>query len=629
MNLAKHRVSGSPLSEAERRQRRNAARARWAAVAGAGALAGGLTAMVAVPARLAIDEPRRVADLVRETDLRLLAGGARRQAALDAAIRYRNRTRPIRPVEGSPAGPPVIGDRQNQLVYDFQIDRLKRQQKRVSTTAAARLQQQIDELERLKIKRPVRIGRRGGVRVRPKAEAVKHLALIDRQLEAMELTATLPEIHAQMLLRETVQREINAPAPAIPVNAHVEQRFRGGETQKLLAARIADTKLYLRNRHQSLLAALEHRTAHLRAVGREQVISDAQRALRGRLIRAGGRAGLLGAGLGLSIAGIGLLAHHVATSGKRQLAKATGPQDPQSSMAAGLAAAYRSWIDRLLGNADKPIQLGDDLAAALAPGLTQAFAEGATQPPVEPLSGPPSYRIDVDFDKLNPAVRRHMADYALDRIVEITAAQREAIRSVLMQQSVLQGIGPRDAARSVRQSIGLTLYQTGVVQRFRMELVNLDPKVFERKLRDKRYDRTIRRAIETNTPLTEEQIDAMVDAYHRRMLALRAETIARTESIRATSYGAVARAQDVLDGHPELDVIKIWIATDDNRTRDTHRDLDKKEVQGITTPFLTSAGNLLKWPVDQDAVADETINCRCAIGYRFIPRRPALQAVPA
>ena len=221
----------------------------------------------------------------------------------------------------------------------------------------------------------------------------------------------------------------------------------------------------------------------------------------------------------------------------------------------------------------------------------------------------PGYHIDVDFDQLNPSVRRHMADYALDRIVEISDQQREAIRAVLMAQSVLQGIGPREAARSLRESIGLTAYQTNIVAGYRAELNALDPAALERKLRDKRYDRTVRRAIETNTPLTAEQIDAMVAAYHRRMLALRAETIARTESIRATSYGAVARAQDVLDRHPELDVIKTWIATDDERTRDTHRDLDGKEVTGIQTPFKTSADALIRWPVDEDAPADETINC--------------------
>jgi hypothetical protein len=112
----------------------------------------------------------------------------------------------------------------------------------------------------------------------------------------------------------------------------------------------------------------------------------------------------------------------------------------------------------------------------------------------------------------------------------------------------------------------------------------------------------------------------MVDAYHRRMLALRAETIARTESIRATSYGAVARAQEVLDQHPDLDVIKRWIATDDERTRPTHRDLNGKEVTGMLTPFRTSEGNLIRWPIDEDAVADECINCRCSIGFRFVPK---------
>lgn len=293
---------------------------------------------------------------------------------------------------------------------------------------------------------------------------------------------------------------------------------------------------------------------------------------------------------------------------------------PQDDMAKGIAETYRAWIDRLLGKSSQPIDLINDTAAAIAEPIMRSFAAGAATPPLDSTDGDRKFFVDVDFDALNPAVRRHMADYALDRIVEISDSQREAIRGVLMQQSVLQGVGPRDAARSVREHIGLTTHQSGVVEGYRRELETLNPAALERKLRDARFDRTVRKAIETGTPLSDEQIDKMVDAYHRRMLALRAETIARTESIRATSYGALARAQDVLDQHPDLDVVKRWIATDDERTRDTHKDLNGKEVTGLLTPFTTSAGNQLRWPVDQDGAADETINCRCAIGYRFIPK---------
>ena len=248
-----------------------------------------------------------------------------------------------------------------------------------------------------------------------------------------------------------------------------------------------------------------------------------------------------------------------------------------------------------------------------------------------PVTGPddPRYRIDVDFDLLNPAQRRHIAEYALDRIVQITDAQREAIRQAIADQSVMRGIGPLDVARTIKQAIGLTTYQRGVVASYRVQLEQLDPRALERELRDKRYDRTIRAAIEQNTPLSGEQVDAMTDAYHRKMLALRAQTIARTEALRATSYGGLARAQEILDRHSELEVTKRWLATDDERTRDTHRDLNGKEVDGMTGHFVTSAGNALRWPLDETGVAEEVINCRCTLQFIFKPRRGQLMAVAA
>jgi hypothetical protein len=222
-----------------------------------------------------------------------------------------------------------------------------------------------------------------------------------------------------------------------------------------------------------------------------------------------------------------------------------------------------------------------------------------------------------------------MAEYALDRIVRITDEQRDAIRQALQSQAVLQGIGPLEVARTIKESIGLTPYQRSVVASFRTQLEQLDPRALERQLRDKRFDKTVQAAIETNTPLTEDQINTMVDAYHRKFVALRSRTIARTEAMRASSYGGLARAQEVLDQHPELEVTKKWMSTHDDRTRPTHVDLDGKEVDGMLGHFVTTAGNTLRWPLDDQGVPEEVINCRCTLQYIFKPRRGQLMAVAA
>ncbi len=623
MDLIKH-ASGAPLSAAEHQQRRDAARARWAlgAGAGGGALLGGAVGYAGV-ARAA---PREMANALHSADEVDLAWSAQRRATINETFARRTRATP------DPAAPtvPVVGNKDNRpnpLVYDYQIDGLERKMKRTSDpNRLAELGREIRRLRRLAGKAPKLTARRSANRYANREEGEAHLALLERQIDEAVARNDWDSAVKTENIYDDIVRHLDV---AHPVRAHEMRAFRpGGETDKRLNARIQGVKRELAQRKRLMLSTLEQRTGEIREATRRATIDQMERVLRRRMLVHAGRGGLIGAGIGLTAAGLGLLARHVIdTHPKKQaklpsvLSKAT-PEDPQTSIGKGMAETYRAWIDRLLGRTDTPMSLGDSVTAGLAPGITQAFAEGATQPPLEGPEGP-GYHVDVDFDRLNPSVRRHMADYALDRIVEISAQQRDGIRNVLMQQSVLQGIGPREVARSVREHIGLTAYQTSVVAGYRAELETLDPAALERKLRDARYDRTIRKAIESGTPLKPEQIDTMVDAYHRRMLAKRAETIARTESIRATTYGAVARAQDVLDTHPEMDVIKRWIATDDDRTRDTHRDLDGQEVQGMETPFKTTAGNLLRWPVDADGVADEVINCRCAIGYRFIPKTVA------
>lgn len=613
MQLFKARTPGTPLSEAERRQRKDAARARWAVLGGGTVGGGGIGAAVSV-ARRARSGPREMVDAVEAANQAVTAGHVTRQTSINDL--FRERARQV----GTPNSKPL-------RVYNYQVQQLDREMSRAqfngNTRRVGEIRRLIGRLVQLGAKAPQVRGRAATTRFGSRAAGEAHLATLDAQIEQLMQQGKHGEAIRLELLRDEAEHAINTTHP---VNAHKIRAYMGGETTKQVTRRVSSVKGELNRRHQTLLATLERRTAQLRATVRAATINQTEALLHSRMLRAGGRGAAIGAAIGLTATGLGLIAHHVAHSeGKPGLRKATD-ETPEASIGKGVAETFREWIDRLLGRSMKPLNLGDGLSRALVPGITQAFANGATQPPAPALPGDQNYTVAVDFDQLNPSVRRHMADYALDRIVDISNDQREAIRKTLMDQSVLQGIGPREVARSLRESIGLTPHQSAIVRGYRSELEALDPAALERKLRDARYDKTVRRAIETGTPLSAEQIDAMVAAYHRRMLALRAETIARTESIRATSYGAVARAQDVLDQHPDLDVIKRWIATDDDRTRPTHVDLDGKEVRGMETPFRTSAGNLIRWPIDSEAAADECISCRCSIGFRFIPRSVAAQS---
>jgi len=59
------------------------------------------------------------------------------------------------------------------------------------------------------------------------------------------------------------------------------------------------------------------------------------------------------------------------------------------------------------------------------------------------------------------------------------------------------------------------------------------------------------------------------------------------------------------------DVRKVWVATKDNRTRDSHRAMDRESV-GIDDVFP----NGLRYPGDPNGDVSELANCRCTMFLR-------------
>jgi hypothetical protein len=99
----------------------------------------------------------------------------------------------------------------------------------------------------------------------------------------------------------------------------------------------------------------------------------------------------------------------------------------------------------------------------------------------------------------------------------------------------------------------------------RARLASGDPaemaKVFGMTRRDKRLDATIRKAIEAGKPVSAADIERMTQRYTDRLIAKRAEDIARTEtgmavmSSRAESWEQAAETL----GYDASAVIKTWI----------------------------------------------------------------------
>lgn len=88
-----------------------------------------------------------------------------------------------------------------------------------------------------------------------------------------------------------------------------------------------------------------------------------------------------------------------------------------------------------------------------------------------------------------------------------------------------------------------------------------------------------------------------------RQPAYRVETIARTETMRASNAGADALYKDWGIQQRE------WIATLDNRVRDTHREANG-QVRGMNEPFIIGGSPMMR---PGDGPIGEVANCRCTL----------------
>jgi uncharacterized protein with gpF-like domain len=117
----------------------------------------------------------------------------------------------------------------------------------------------------------------------------------------------------------------------------------------------------------------------------------------------------------------------------------------------------------------------------------------------------------------------------------------------------------------------------------------------------------------------EQAADAMVkDEFPRN----RAVVIARTETIKATNFGAVMGAKK-----SGFQTEKLWISSRDARTRRIPRDTwghlqMNGQIAQIDEPFKVPNRNgnhdSLQFPGDPKGVASDVIQCRCTVGFNVL-----------
>jgi hypothetical protein len=178
------------------------------------------------------------------------------------------------------------------------------------------------------------------------------------------------------------------------------------------------------------------------------------------------------------------------------------------------------------------------------------------------------------FDVTHPAAVAWAAERSAQLVTRVTAETRAAIQA-RVATAIREGVAPRALATELRGLIGLTPRGGAAVRNFRDALTRLQAAPPGTSV-----DTNLARV--SNRGLDPARVERLVERYRARLIAQRAEMIARTETLAAVNAGQrQAWDQAVVRGSVRgTEVERVWIVTDDERLCDECDALD-----GETAPL--------------------------------------------
>jgi len=245
-------------------------------------------------------------------------------------------------------------------------------------------------------------------------------------------------------------------------------------------------------------------------------------------------------------------------------------------------------------------------------------------------------RLIFRFNVRSPPAEEWLRVESSRLVVGLSHTARQTVRDALgvgmekgqnPRTTALDIVGRVSAVSGRREGgiIGLTPAMHKYVANARAELQSGDPAMLEnylsRQRRDARFDIKVRRAIAAGKPLSAEDVTMMIGRYSDRLLQLRGENIARTESLISLHAGQAESIRQLIEtGKVEArDVVKIWRTNRDGRERRSHHILHAKKVP-YDRPFISpETGAQMMHPGDRSmgALPQDVINCRCHAEYKI------------
>lgn len=227
-------------------------------------------------------------------------------------------------------------------------------------------------------------------------------------------------------------------------------------------------------------------------------------------------------------------------------------------------------------------------------------------------------KIVARYDQTDPYAVEYLRNDAAQLVTAVTGDIKQQIRDTMADALYVGSKTPMAAARELRDFVGLTDRQAVALRNYRNYLINGDSRAVQRDIGGN-AERIVSAAFRNGT-MTPAKIASLVEAYRKRLLMARSGTIAATETFRAANTGAMVAWRQMADEVEDASSLRrFWVATNDGHTRDAHLaivEMNEKGV-GMDEPFQSPLGPIM-YPGDPNAVAANSINCRCRFVVRYV-----------
>ncbi len=250
-----------------------------------------------------------------------------------------------------------------------------------------------------------------------------------------------------------------------------------------------------------------------------------------------------------------------------------------------------------------------------------------------PKRRPDGTAFTVRWDGRAYEAETWMREHSSQLITRTTDDMRAAARASLVaslergdnpKRAALDLVGRVSRATGKREGgiLGLTTPQEEAVRRAREELGSADAEglrnYLTRKGRDRRFDRSITKAIREGRAVDPEIAAKALRGYTNGKLKARGETVGKEEAFTALEAGKEqAYIQAVSTGKvSEAAVTKVWKHLGNRPFRDQHRAINGQKV-GLRGLFVMPDGTTMLRPHDPKAPLKHKIGCHCQADYEI------------